>query len=268
MAVVATLIALVAAVVVTAVVWHGRGGGPAQVPGAVRNFATEIRHRPVPSAALPSSLPPLRTQPVPPVDCGGRVKCVALTFDDGPSRYTATLLDILDALHVKATFFQIGPHALRYWQDTRRAYQEGFAIGDHTVTHPDLTKVPAARVRYEIRTAAQQIGRVTGHPPTMLRPPFGAENARVRALAGMPLIMWNVTPQDWKVRDTAIIEHRVLAKVHPEAIVLLHDTYPTTIAAVPDIVATLKARGYTLVTVPQLLAHTGMRPGLAYFSGP
>lgn len=252
---------LCVAVLVTAVVTHGRGRSVSTVGSGPPRAVTLSRH------LGPSALPPLRAPRTPAVDCR-KAKCVALTFDDGPSRYTAALLDILDARHAKATFFQIGPHALTYPQVARRAYREGFAIGDHTVTHPHLTRISTARIRYEVRTAARQIAQVTGHAPAIMRPPFGAQDARVRAAVGMPVIMWDVTPRDWKIRKTPSVEHKVLAKVHPGAIVLLHDTYPTTIAAVPHIVDVLHARGYTLVTVPQLLAHPGMSPGVAYFHGP
>ncbi|MEU1629976.1 polysaccharide deacetylase family protein [Streptomyces sp. NPDC020096] len=255
------LVVLCVAVMVTAVAMHGRGRTEPAVGHAPPRAITLTRH------LGPSGSPPLSTRRTPAVDCR-KTKCVALTFDDGPSRYTASLLNILDARHAKATFFQIGPHALAFPQVARRAYREGFAIGDHTVTHPHLTRISTARIRYEVRTAARQIARVTGHAPTIMRPPFGAQDARVRAAVGMPLIMWDVGPRDWKIRKTPSVERGVLTKVHPGAIVLLHDTYPTTIAAVPHIVDVLHARGYTLVTVPQLLAHPGMSPGVAYSHGP
>jgi len=199
-------------------------------------------------------------------------RCVALTFDDGPSPYTATLLTTLERQHVKVTFYVIGPHALARAQDVKRAFRDGDTIGDHTVHHPKLTKISSAHVRYELDTAARQIASITRQRPTELRPPFGAENARVRALAGrlgLSVVMWNVTPRDWKHHNAALVEKRVLDKVRPGAIVDMHDTYRSTIAAVPDIVATLKKRGYTLVTVPQLFAQTGgLKAGEAYFHGP
>ncbi|MCQ4083969.1 polysaccharide deacetylase family protein [Streptomyces sp. RB6PN25] len=199
-------------------------------------------------------------------------KCVALSFDDGPSRYTPQLLGTLEARHAVATFFLIGPHALAYRQDVLREYRDGDAIGDHTVHHPDLTKISSARVSYEINTAAQQIASITGHRPTMLRPPYGAWNARVRSLAGkagLSVIMWNVDPQDWKYHNTPLIERRVLAAVRPGAIIEMHDTYATTPPAIPQILTTLKARGYSLVTLPQLFAKTGgMKPGVVYHHGP
>ncbi|WP_225094763.1 polysaccharide deacetylase family protein [Streptomyces sp. CoH27] len=212
-----------------------------------------------------------RAPQAPPVDCRA-VKCVALTFDDGPTPYTAPILDTLQHRHVPATFFLIGPHALRYRADVLREYRDGDAIGDHTVTHPRLTRLPLARVKYEIGTAARQIASVTGRRPTLFRPPFGAWNARVRAAAGaegMPVIMWSVTALDWKHHDPPLIEHRVLRLVRPGAIVVLHDRYATTPPAISSIVRALQARGYHLVTVPQLFAtSTDLRPGTVYHHGP
>ncbi|MFB8176978.1 polysaccharide deacetylase family protein [Streptomyces sp. NPDC055966] len=205
------------------------------------------------------------------VDC--RVtRCVALTFDDGPTPYTAPILDTLQRAHVPATFFLIGPHALRYRADVLREYHAGDAIGDHTVTHPHLTRLPLARIEYEIGIAARQIASVTGRRPTLFRPPFGAWDARVRAAAaaeGMSVIMWSVTARDWKFHDPPAIEHRVLSRVRPGAIVVLHDRYATTPPAVPTIVRALRARGYHLVTVPQLFGSAGdLIPGQVYHHGP
>ncbi|MGW3956725.1 polysaccharide deacetylase family protein, partial [Streptomyces sp. NPDC004752] len=205
------------------------------------------------------------------VDCRF-APCVALTFDDGPTGYTRAVLGALERQHAVATFFLIGPHALRHRADVLREDRDGDAIGDHTVTHPHLTLVPPARVRHELDTAARQIASVTGHRPTIFRPPFGAWNAKVRAAAaveGLSVVTWNVGPRDWKHHDPRFIERRVLAGVRPGAIVDLHDRYATTPPAVPYLLRTLKARGYVLVTIPQLFATSGgMRPGVVYHHGP
>ncbi|MGW0207177.1 polysaccharide deacetylase family protein [Streptomyces sp. NPDC003233] len=203
----------------------------------------------------------------PAVDC--RVtKCVALTFDDGPTRYTAPILGTLERRHAVATFFLIGPRALRYRNVVLREQRDGDAIGDHTVTHSRLTRLTLARVEYELNTAAAQIASVTGHRPTLFRPPFGALNDKVRSAAGaarLSVVMWNVSAKDWKNHNPHLIEHRVLTLVRRGAIVVLHDRYATTPPAVPTIVRTLQSRGYALVTVPQLFATSGpLRPGLVY----
>ncbi|WP_189314756.1 polysaccharide deacetylase family protein [Streptomyces brasiliensis] len=224
------------------------------------------------TAAAAAQHPPF-TRPVHPhtVDCRA-VKCVALTFDDGPTRYTAALLTTLEHSHALATFFLIGPHALQHRADVLREYRDGDAIGDHTVTHPHLTLLTLPRVHHQIEAAAQQIASVTGHRPVLFRPPFGAWNARVRkaaGTAGMAVVMWNVNPRDWKHHDPAFIDRAVLARVRPGAIVDLHDRYATTPPAVPRLIDVLRARGYKLVTVPQLFATSGgLRSGVVYHHGP
>ena len=200
------------------------------------------------------------------------VPCVALTFDDGPTRYTAGLLGTLEREHVRATFFDIGPHALRYRQDVLRAYRDGDEIGDHAVFHPRLTRVCPSRVAFEINTAARQIASVIGRRSSVFRPPFGAVNAAVLAAAhraGLPVVVWNVSPRDWRHHNPALIRRRVLARVRPGAIIDLHDRYATTPPAVPSIVVALKARGYQLVTLQQLFAAAGgIKRGVLYFHGP
>ncbi|MDF3288281.1 polysaccharide deacetylase family protein [Streptomyces silvisoli] len=205
------------------------------------------------------------------VDCL-RARCLALSYDDGPSSYTAPLLRVLEGRHATATFFLIGRQVRGYRQDVRRQYRDGDAIGDHTVSHPDLTRLSSARVRYQITTAARQIAAADGLTPTMLRPPYGAQDARIRALAraaGLSVVMWNDDPRDWQVRDAPLIERQVLEQARPGGIVELHDRYAATVAATPHLIDALRARGYTLVTIPQLLAHSGgLRPGAVYFHGP
>ncbi|MFF3907611.1 polysaccharide deacetylase family protein [Streptomyces sp. NPDC001848] len=205
------------------------------------------------------------------VDCRTS-RCVALTFDDGPTQYTNAVLDTLEHMHAVGTFFLIGPHALQYRADVLREYRDGDAIGDHTVTHPHLTVLSRARVGHETETAARQIASVTGHRPTLFRPPFGAMDAHVReaaGAAGMAVVLWNLSPQDWKHHNAAYIDRAVLARVRPGAIVVLHDRYATTPPAVPHLIAALRARGYELVTVPQMFATSGgLRAGAVYHHGP
>ncbi|MFB7503676.1 polysaccharide deacetylase family protein [Streptomyces broussonetiae] len=239
-----------------------------------------LRHGLLPSALVPLAAAALSVGMAAPVTVGTPahrvdcriVRCVALTFDDGPTQYTAPILNTLQRQHVPATFFLIGPHALHYRTDVLREYRSGDAIGDHTVTHPRLTVLPLARIESEIGTAARQITSVTGQRPRLFRPPFGAWNAKVRMAAGaedMAMIMWSVTARDWKFHDPLVIEHRVLSLVRPGAIVVLHDRYATTPLAIPHIIRALQARGYHLVTVPQLFGSTkGLRPGVLYRHGP
>lgn len=197
---------------------------------------------------------------------------MALTFDDGPTQYTPAILRSLEAHHAVATFFVIGPHVLLRPGVVRREQRDGDAIGDHTVTHPHLTAVPSARILSELEGAARDIALVTGHRPTLLRPPFGAYDARVSAVArraGLAVVMWSLDPRDWKRTTPRAIEQRVINHVRPGDIVDLHDRYARTPKALPLILTGLTGRGYTFVTVPQLFTGSGgTQPGTVYHHGP
>ncbi len=192
---------------------------------------------------------------------------VALTFDDGPGPYTAELLDTLDSYGARATFFDVGENVVARPELVRRQAGAGHEIGNHSWSHPRLTGLGAERLREEIDRTSAAIGEVTGTAPRLLRPPFGEHDERVREAAGMPLIMWSVDPEDWRVRDTAHVTRAVLDRVRPGDVVLMHDIQRTTVAAVPEILRVLSGRGYRFVTVSELYAGPdggALLPGAVY----
>ncbi len=185
------------------------------------------------------------------IDCA-LVACVALTFDDGPSRWTEGVLDVLAEHGARATFFVEGRRVKERPEVLARIAAAGHEIGNHTYSHPDLTHLDASQMHWEINYSADLIEEITGTRPTMLRPPFGAWDERVRTTLGMPIILWSVDPKDWSVRNAAIIEERVTTLVHPGAVVLLHDTEGQSLVALPAILAFLAEQNYVLVTVTEL----------------
>ncbi len=188
-----------------------------------------------------------------------RGRDIALTFDDGPGPYTPGVLSVLERLHVHATFFVIGK-MLRYFSaSTVREIKDGDVIGDHTETHPEMALL-SAHEQYE--QLFEQIARVEllgGPRPVLFRPPYGSFNATtMRELRRLHLLMtlWSVDTGDYLQPGVSVIVQRVLAGAHPGAIILMHDaggTRTETIEALPTIIDDLRARGYRLVTVPQLL---------------
>jgi peptidoglycan/xylan/chitin deacetylase (PgdA/CDA1 family) len=207
----------------------------------------------------------------PPVDISGLAgkKLVALTFDDGPHpTNTKTLLDNLKQENAKATFFVLGTRVDYYGDIVRRAYQEGHEIASHTRNHKDLTKLSTADRQFEINSTISSIEKTIGARPTVMRPPYGAQNAAVKADAGMPLILWSIDPEDWKYRNANTVYNHVMSHVRDGSIILLHDIHATTIQAAARIVPALKAQGYTLVTVDQLIRARGgdLTPGKVYTS--
>lgn len=178
-------------------------------------------------------------------------KWVYLTFDDGPSaRYTAQILKILQAYHVRATFFELGQNVKRYPALTRRVDQLGHSVQNHSWSHPNLTKVNWATFKYQVRTTDRYLKAQTGYTPRCLRPPYGATNrvvAKRAAMLGKKLTLWTVDPADWSRPGTSVIVRRVLAKVRSGSVVLMHDgggNRSQTVAALPKILKALKARGY------------------------
>lgn len=184
---------------------------------------------------------------------------VALTFDDGPHGVlTPKLLDILRKEGVQATFFVLGSNVQVYPDIARRIVDEGHEIASHSWSHPSLPTISASRFEHEIRDTTEIIEKTTGQRVTMMRPPYGALNARVqKALLEdykLDVIIWSVDPRDWKRPGSNVITQRLVNGAHPGAILLAHDIHPGTIAAIPDTIAQLKAKGYSFATVSELLA--------------
>lgn len=201
------------------------------------------------------------------VDCR-KAKCVALTFDGGPSPTTPGLLDILKQENLHATFFVQGKgHIAKYPEILRRISAEGHEIGNHTWTHKDLTDIDVADARQELTGTQNAIEKVTGTRPILMRPPEGRTNRDVAKICqdlGLAQVLWSVTAKDYETTDSALITKRVLDQTHRDGIILLHDLHKGTVPAVPGIIKALKQRGYTIVTVSQLLAPAEPQPGMVY----
>jgi peptidoglycan/xylan/chitin deacetylase (PgdA/CDA1 family) len=208
------------------------------------------------------------TPPVgPTVDCHA-VKCIALTFDDGPGPYTARLLADLKQFNAHATFFVIGQHVVASPRLVRAEFAGGHEVGNHSWSHPELTRLTVAQVDRQLQLTDNAIHRATGQTPTLVRPPYGAVNAAVKRQIARPVILWNRDTLDWKVRNAQHVTDAVLGSARPGDIVLMHDIHPTTVDAVPGILQALTEQGYHFVTVSQLLQGVRLNPGQAYSGNP
>lgn len=184
---------------------------------------------------------------------------LALTFDDGPhGALTPRLLDMLAQRNVKATFYVIGRNVEAHPEIARRIVAEGHEIANHTFTHPALSGLPSARVAEELNRTHETVLEVTGVRMTNLRPPYGAFNDQVRKVAfdghGYDTIMWSVDPLDWKFRNAARVTRELVSGAAPGAVLLCHDIHKSTIAAMPETLDQLLARGFQFATVAQLMA--------------
>ncbi|MDJ1134088.1 polysaccharide deacetylase family protein [Streptomyces iconiensis] len=200
-------------------------------------------------------------------DCG-ETKCVALTFDAGPSQNTPKLLDILKKDKVPATFFLLGKkHIDRYPELVRRIANEGHEVANHTWSHGILTDLSDEEVREEIGRPQREIKKLTGTEPTLMRPPQGRTDDNISEISkslGVSQVLWSVTAKDYQTTDSKLIKKRVLEQTERDGIILLHDIYKGTVPAVPGIIKALKKKGYTFVTVPELLAPAKPVPGTIY----
>ncbi len=194
------------------------------------------------------------------------VKYIALTFDDGPRRDTTEkLLDGLRERGASATFFLVGEEIAGKEDLVKRMAAEGHQIGNHTWSHVRLEN--AGTAGQEIRMTERALEELLGEENYWLRPPYGIMEEGVET--SVPLVKWSVDPRDWESRSTAKVVQAVLRDAGPNAIILLHDIYPTSVEAALQIVDALEKEGYWFVTVEELLQLNGITPqaGVMYRSG-
>ncbi len=192
---------------------------------------------------------------------GPGTRAVAIGFDDGPVSDTAAFVGMLERVHARATFFMIGRQLGGGDRSLLlRELRGGDALGDHSFTHPYLT---GRNVGRQLRSTLDAIRSVSGYTPCVFRPPYGSYDGAVlrgAAALGLATVLWDVDPRDWAQPGSGAIERTVLAQVHPGAILISHDgggPRGQTLAAYPRIISALRARGYRIVTIPELL---GFRP--------
>jgi peptidoglycan/xylan/chitin deacetylase (PgdA/CDA1 family) len=193
-----------------------------------------------------------------PIFCGGSKRYAALTFDDGPGLDTPLARKWLKRYGVEATFFLVGRNVGPYATQARDEMRGGFALGDHSWSHPYLPDQTGEEVVRQLVDTQNAIQSATGTRVQLFRPPYGAHDARVDAEAqrlGMVQVLWNVDSRDSEGADQTEIARRVLAGIGPGAIVLMHENRGPTIRALrKTILPALRKRRITLVTVPKLLA--------------
>ncbi|GMA14285.1 glycosyltransferase (plasmid) [Deinococcus metallilatus] len=195
-------------------------------------------------------------------------RALALTFDDGPDpTYTPQLLDILKREQVPATFFIVGLHGEEHPELLRRMLAEGHEIGSHTFTHPDLGLVSRRQFDLELNATQRLLEGETGHRTLLFRPPF-AEDVEPEtpdqagivehaSRLGYSISGMGVDPNDWRRPGAGQIVSRVLVQVKAGDghVILLHDgggDRAQTVAALPELIARLRAEGYTFTTVSEL----------------
>lgn len=186
-------------------------------------------------------------------------KCVALTFDDGPSpEMTPEYLRVLREKGVHATFFLIGRQVQRAPGLAAMIADSGNEIGNHTYSHLNLKKSPLADDIKDILNGQNVIEQETHRKPTLLRPPGGELDVpviKVIQKLGYTIVFWNIDPHDWQNGATpeAIVDN-VITNLRPGSIILLHEGKLPTLEALPQLIDEIRRQGYQIDTVSELLA--------------
>jgi len=186
-----------------------------------------------------------------------RLKQVALTFDDGPHPYaTLKLLSVLQAYGVKATFFVVGEKATLHPDLIRMEVDAGHAVGNHTMHHANLLKIPSEQAAGEISACGRVIRDITGSAPRYFRPPGGQYNREILKTAadqGYTTVLWTDVAKDYQMPGDMPIEERILSHLGNGGIILLHDGIYQTADALPRIITRLQREGYQFVTLDAML---------------
>lgn len=180
-------------------------------------------------------------------------KLIAFTFDDGPSTVTTNkLLDGLHKYNAKVTFFVLGSRINGNKDVLIRAYKEGNQIGSHTYNHLNLLKLDEYQVLKEIKSTNEEVKKVLGMEPTLLRPPYGNTNSEIKQISNMNTILWNIDTLDWKYKDKYKIADEIVEHAHDGAIVLLHDIYNSSVEGALLAMERLQKEGYAFVTIEEM----------------
>ncbi|HDR8474837.1 TPA: polysaccharide deacetylase [Bacillus cereus] len=209
---------------------------------------------------LVSEQPKIEIKKTVPSRFNGQERKVAyLTFDDGPGKYTAELLNILKQNNARATFFLTGANVKQYPNLVKREQAEGHYVGMHSMTHDFKKLYTNGEYVNEMKENQGLISNITGEAPKLTRPPYGSmpglnEVLRNKAVdAGFKVWDWTIDSLDWKYHKVSvdaasaqIVQNVLAGATKPQEVILMHDIHPQSVAAVPAIIKGLKEKGYEL----------------------
>lgn len=238
-------------------------------------YKTEATPKPENSEDLPEEAPdgddpmniatPEPTLPPPGTDCGA--KLIALTFDDGPTGDTVAFVEALNELDVECTFFMLGYLIESYPEAVQAMVAGGHQIASHSYDHPNLKESSQQKVDNQIFTTENLLSEIDGKDGHYIRCPYGESGDYVKSVAPGPLIYWSVDTLDWQSRDADAVYNALVSNAYDGAIILTHDIYESTRQGVLRAIPDLKAAGFELVTVEELLKRRGVdiQNGTTYF---
>ena len=193
---------------------------------------------------------------------------IALTYDDGPSKFTSEILNILEENNSAATFFVLGLKVNSNKDILNRIIEEGNQIGNHSYNHKYLTEISDEELYKQIKGTDDLIYSATGYTPSVMRPPYGATNEELNKKIQKPIIKWSIDTRDWENRNSEIINKTILENVKDGDIILMHDLYDSTTQASRIIIPELIQRGFQLVTIDELFEYREITPtaGQQYYN--
>jgi peptidoglycan/xylan/chitin deacetylase (PgdA/CDA1 family) len=195
-------------------------------------------------------------------------KLIAITFDDGPSKSTTErLLDELRKRDARVTFFVLGNRVRQHPEIVKKAYDDGHTIGSHTYSHKNLKNLDDKSLKVEIDRANDEIEKVIGKKPTILRPPYGEYNKHILNASKMTFILWSVDPKDWKYRNSDTVYSHIMDNAKNGSIILLHDLYESSVDAALMAIDSLLEEGYAIVSLEELeqLGKFDLNSNQAYY---
>lgn len=185
-------------------------------------------------------------------------KTIAFTFDDGPSgEYTIDIVNELLKNKARATYFMVGSKMYTYEKSLLYAYQNKMEIGSHTYNHINLKKAKETLAKEELEKTDILYNEITGSNIKLLRPPYGAYNDKTLKNYDYAFVTWNIDTNDWRYRNSKYIEEHILSHVTDGSVILMHDSYKTTVEAVRNVLPKLYALNYQVVSVSDLAAIKG-----------
>ena len=184
-------------------------------------------------------------------------KKIALTFDDGPSEFTLQVLELLKKYNAKATFFCIGKNIEIHPEIVKRIIDEGHLLGNHSYSHSKFFDFyNAKKITDEIQKTDSLLEKFTSKKINFFRPPYGVTTPSIRRalqLTGHKVIGWNIRSLDGGTKNQELIFNRIIKRVSPGGIVLLHDTAPHSVLVLEQFLQFLQQNNYTVISVEKLL---------------
>lgn len=184
-------------------------------------------------------------------------KKIALTFDDGPSSYTLEVLDLLKKYNVKAVFFCIGKNIEMYPEIVKQIIAEGHLVGNHSYSHsPFFDFYNAKKITEEIQQTDTLLEKFTSKKINFFRPPYGVTTPSIRRalkITGHKVIGWNIRSLDGGTKNQNLIFNRIIKRISPGGIVLLHDIASHSVLVLEQFLQFLQKQNYQVVSVEELL---------------